>query len=127
MITLLCVFIILHIYIEELGLNQASKPVVPIKPQTKEYSGSDSIYENVTHSRDSTENYSAQNPDEYENNEILIFNRWGNIVYSASPYNNDWNGVSQSGKPLPEGTYYYVLRLNLNTGEIYKGDITILR
>ena len=30
----------------------------------------------------------------YPDNEIAIFNRWGNQVYSASPYTNDWDGVS---------------------------------
>ena len=68
-----------------------------------------------------------ENPEAYENNELLIFNRWGTIVYQAAPYLNDWDGVNQSGKSLPEGTYYYVLRLDLNSGEIFKGDITILR
>jgi gliding motility-associated-like protein len=40
---------------------------------------------------------------------ITIMNRWGNIVYESSPYQNNWDGRTNSGKPLSEGTYFYVL------------------
>ncbi len=65
--------------------------------------------------------------EQYPNNELLIFNRWGDILYKAKPYHNDWQGVNQSGADLPEGTYYYVLRLNVNDGKILRGNMTILR
>jgi gliding motility-associated-like protein len=48
--------------------------------------------------------------DQYPDNSLKIFNRWGELVYSASPYENDWKGQSQGGKVL-EGTYFYVLKL----------------
>ena len=65
--------------------------------------------------------------DQYPNNELIIFNRWGDILYKAKPYHNDWQGVNQSGGDLPEGTYYYVLRLNVNDGKILRGNMTIFR
>ena len=65
--------------------------------------------------------------DQYPNNELIIFNRWGDILYKAKPYHNDWQGTNQNGSDLPEGTYYYVLRLNVNDGKILKGNMTILR
>ena len=65
--------------------------------------------------------------DEYPNNEFIVFNRWGDVVYEAKPYNNDWSGQNKNGNDLPEGTYYYILRLNLSDSEIIRGDITILR
>ena len=65
--------------------------------------------------------------EQYPNNELIIFSRWGDILYKAKPYQNDWQGVNQSGGDLPEGTYYYVLRLNVNDGKILKGNMTILR
>lgn len=68
-----------------------------------------------------------QNSNEYINNEFIVFNRWGDVVYEAKPYNNDWGGTNQNGKPLPEGTYYYILRLDLAEGIVLKGDVTILR
>ncbi|MCB0642243.1 MAG: gliding motility-associated C-terminal domain-containing protein, partial [Phaeodactylibacter sp.] len=66
-------------------------------------------------------------PDLRENSEILIFNRWGDIVYTASPYNNDWTGTNQTGGDLPSGTYYYILRMDIGDGKIIKGDVTIMR
>ncbi|MEO1518526.1 MAG: gliding motility-associated C-terminal domain-containing protein [Bacteroidota bacterium] len=67
------------------------------------------------------------NPDLYPNTEMMVFNRWGNIVYHVIPYMNDWNGKNDSGEDLPEGTYYYILKLNLPDGKVLKGDVTILR
>lgn len=67
------------------------------------------------------------NPDAFENNELIIFNRWGDIVYQAAPYNNDWTGVNENGEELPEGTYYYILRLSIPRGEIIRGDVTIVK
>lgn len=64
---------------------------------------------------------------DFPRSELIIFNRWGDIVFNASPYNNDWGGKSNGSVNLPEGTYYYVLRLDTVEGEVMKGDITILR
>ncbi len=68
------------------------------------------------------------NPELYPDNEFIVFNRWGDVVFQAKPYNNDWTGTeSGGGKDLPAGTYYFVIRLDLGKGEGYKGDVTILR
>ena len=68
-----------------------------------------------------------ENPEEFPNNELIIFNRWGDIVYQLRPYNNTWNGINNNGNTLPEGTYYYILRLDLSEGEVLRGAVTILR
>lgn len=64
---------------------------------------------------------------DFPKSELIIFNRWGDVVYKASPYNNDWQGTTSNGDDLPEGTYYYILRLDIVEGDVMKGDITILR
>lgn len=66
-------------------------------------------------------------PEQYKDNEIVIFNRWGDIVYRAKPYTNNWKGTNTTGQDLPSGTYYYVLRLDISNGVIIKGDITIVK
>lgn len=66
-------------------------------------------------------------PEQYKDNEIVIFNRWGDIVYRAKPYVNNWKGTNTTGQDLPTGTYYYILRLDIPNGVIIKGDITIVK
>jgi gliding motility-associated-like protein len=60
--------------------------------------------------------------------ELTVVNRWGDIVYQASPYRNDWGG-RYKGKPLPEGTYYYIFRVgqDLKPRKIYRGSVTIIK
>ncbi|HEU4469926.1 MAG TPA: gliding motility-associated C-terminal domain-containing protein [Flavisolibacter sp.] len=57
-----------------------------------------------------------------------VFNRYGNKVFESQNYNNDWNGTYK-GKPLPDGTYYFVITYQLVSGRpVYlKGNVTILR
>lgn len=57
-----------------------------------------------------------------------VFNRYGELVYSNDNYNNDWDG-KYKGKPVADGTYYYVLQFRLINGNSIpvKGDVTILR
>ncbi|MUU77742.1 DUF7507 domain-containing protein, partial [Winogradskyella endarachnes] len=53
----------------------------------------------------------------FPDNKLEVYNRWGNIVYSAKGYLNDWKGTSNGravinqSDDLPVGTYYYVLDL----------------
>jgi len=53
-----------------------------------------------------------------------IFDRWGQKVFSASPYNNEWDGT-YNGKPLSNDTYYYFLRCL--DGNLQKGTINIVK
>ncbi|MFT6708160.1 MAG: gliding motility-associated-like protein [Flavobacteriales bacterium] len=69
----------------------------------------------------------ADQPGQFSKQELIVFNRWGDVVYSAKPYLNDWGGANKNGNELPQGTYYYVLRLDIGAGIIYRGDITILK
>ncbi|MES2799253.1 MAG: ice-binding family protein [Bacteroidota bacterium] len=63
----------------------------------------------------------------FPENNIVIFNRWGNKVFEAAPYQDTWDGKSSTGlhiggENLPVGTYFYVLELGDGT-EFYKGTI----
>lgn len=67
----------------------------------------------------------------YPKNSIVIFNRWGNVVYKADPYNNDWDGtcdgnLSLGGGKAPAGTYFYSLDLGNGskpiTGFVYLAE-----
>jgi gliding motility-associated-like protein len=62
---------------------------------------------------------------QYPQNTLQIINRWGNEVFHADGYQNNW-----TGEGLNEGTYYYLLRItNPQTKEVQvlKGYITLIR
>jgi len=59
-----------------------------------------------------------------ENNNLIIFNRWGNQVFNTRNYQNDWRGT-WNGKDLPDGTYFYVF--NDGRDNIYSGYIQLHR
>jgi gliding motility-associated-like protein len=65
------------------------------------------------------ERYIITGLDSYPENEFIVFNRWGNIVFEKNNYTNDWDGTSNSkyklgDKPLPVGVYYYILKYAKN-------------
>ena len=50
------------------------------------------------------------NLNQYPNPHVLIFNRWGKLVYENLNYQNDWSGTHyKSGQELKEGIYYYLI------------------
>lgn len=44
-------------------------------------------------------------------NELIVFNRWGEEVYRVKNYQNDWAGTKSNGAELPNDTYFYVLKV----------------
>jgi gliding motility-associated-like protein len=65
----------------------------------------------------------------FPNCEVMIFNRWGEKLFYSKGYpaSDRWDGTYK-GKPLPVGTYYYIINLH---DEAYPdpitGPITIMR
>lgn len=58
-----------------------------------------------------------QGLESYPNNELIVANRYGAVVYRTKNYENNWDGVPNTGivignGVLPEGTYFYVLKLS---------------
>jgi len=63
--------------------------------------------------------------EQYPNNYIQVFDRYGNEVFVARRYDNSWMGTGKNGN-LPKGTYFYILDLGDGT-EVKKGWIQIIR
>ncbi len=61
----------------------------------------------------------------FEKGTISIFNRYGQKVFEASPYDTPWDG-RLNGADLPVGVYYYIIEPN-NGRKKYTGSVTILR
>jgi gliding motility-associated-like protein len=65
----------------------------------------------------------------FPDNEVVIMTRWGNVVGEYKGYNNStqrWEGRDMDGSQLPNGTYYYVLKLN-RENKIFKGWVFLYR
>ena len=55
--------------------------------------------------------------EDYPDNVLKIYNRYGVQIYEASGYINTWDGTANMGvlktsKTLPVGTYFYVLEID---------------
>jgi gliding motility-associated-like protein len=54
---------------------------------------------------------------EARNNQVTIYNRWGDEVFAVKDYNNQdrvFTGLSSSGDKLPGGTYFYKIVFGSN-------------
>jgi len=57
--------------------------------------------------------------------ELIIFDRRGAQVYKNSNYDNGWNGVDYNGNPLPDDTYFFIMKTG--KGKSISGYIVIRR
>lgn len=60
----------------------------------------------------------------FPNSEVSISDRRGILVFSATGYQNNWDGKGANG-PLPYETYYFVVKFDETN--VVKGTITIIR
>ena len=58
---------------------------------------------------------------------LIVFDRWGEKVYEATSYANNWGGTyMNTDNKLPDGTYYFVLTVPAQNNHTYEGPINIL-
>lgn len=77
----------------------------------------------ITPNNDGVNDYfTIEGLEHYSNVTLIIIDRSGKQVYQSSNYQNNWNGDN-----IPEGTYYYVLRLKEKEYIEKGGIITIIR
>ncbi|MFT6357820.1 MAG: gliding motility-associated-like protein [Saprospiraceae bacterium] len=76
---------------------------------------------------DLNDNWEIVDIQNFPDNEVKIYNRWGSLVFDVSSYNNDWKGTDKDGNDLLSGAYYYVVNLNNEAGIVLTGSVTIVR
>ncbi|WP_417443593.1 gliding motility-associated C-terminal domain-containing protein, partial [Joostella sp.] len=70
--------------------------------------------------------------EQYPNNVLKIFNRYGNKVFETTGYLNNWSGIANvngavdRGKQLPAGVYFYSLQID-ELGEDISGWLYIAK
>jgi gliding motility-associated-like protein len=68
--------------------------------------------------------------EDFEDFSIMIYNRWGQLLYSSFDPENGWDGKTRlSNDPVPGGVYVYTIKLKNRFGApyTYRGEVTVLR
>jgi len=68
--------------------------------------------------------FSILGVEQFPNNNLKIYNRWGNRVFDQDGYRNTWIG-DWEGVDLPDGTYYYLF--DTGEGNVLSGYLQIHR
>ena len=66
--------------------------------------------------------------EQYPEADLWIYNRWGELIFkSIGGYDTPWNGTFNN-KPVPVGSYYYVIELNHpDIEEPITGPLSVIR
>jgi gliding motility-associated-like protein len=64
-----------------------------------------------------------------ESIEVVIVNRWGNVMTTITDINGSWDGKTKSGNDASEGVYFYKYKAKALNGEDFEGQgfLTIIR
>ncbi|HLO92001.1 MAG TPA: HYR domain-containing protein, partial [Lentimicrobium sp.] len=110
------------------GMARADTAITVITIENKTERDTITIYNVITPDNDGhNDTWIIENIEEYPDNEILIFNRWGDQLLQFEHYDNSsvvWNGTNKSGDKLPAATYYYIIRLR-DIQKVYTGWVII--
>ena len=67
--------------------------------------------------------FKIYNLESYPDNELVVLDRRGKIVYRCKNYQNDW-----SAEGIPDGVYYFRLLIkHPSNSKINQGTLTIIR
>ena len=101
----------------QLSVTIGCTPLLPVEP-----------VQFISPNGDNTnDNWMIQNIELYPENEVWIFNRWGTLLYYASPYENTWQGTNDkgNGEILPAATYFYLIDTHKKSQDPFKGFIEV--
>ena len=69
------------------------------------------------------ETWNIKYPDRVQGCTVQIYNRWGQLVFESTGYENQWSGTKDN-EQLPDGVYYYSIT---GCDTDYTGSINLLR
>lgn len=56
--------------------------------------------------------FKVENAEFYDDLKLVVFNRWGQVLYTNDAYKNDWRGIDNNGNEVVDGTYFYVITID---------------
>ena len=63
-----------------------------------------------------------RNLDKYPESKLLVYDRWGSLIYENSDYRNNW-----TAHEIADGTYYYILSVSNANKDTMTGFVTVIR
>jgi gliding motility-associated-like protein len=66
------------------------------------------------------------NIDMYPDNEVMVYDKAGRVVFAKRGYNSEWDGTV-NGKKLKEDAYFYVIKFNKDGALPIRGYVSIVR
>ncbi len=131
----------LKLGVNVLKWNVISRRVCPVVTDSVTITVKDLVrYDGFSPNHDGLNDYfilgGLKNVDDGVTGEMKIFNRSGILVYSSDHYDNKsdnydskWDGTNPNGDPVPDDTYFYILKVNFLEGEsrVYKGFVVLKR
>lgn len=107
--------------VSDYGIFTLARVTAPVDEQDKDLI----IYNAVSpNGDDKNDFFYIKGIDQYPDNSVEIYNRWGVLVYQTKGYNesdrvfrglSDGRATVNRGAGLPTGTYYYILKYNTGT------------
>ncbi|MGY8865797.1 MAG: T9SS type B sorting domain-containing protein, partial [Methylophagaceae bacterium] len=76
------------------------------------------------------DSWTIENLDQFTNTTVRVYNRWGSMVYDMDQVGGEnWTGNGKNSKPIPVGTYYFIIEYDGFDGQKNNitGPITIIR
>lgn len=96
--------------------------------------GEDNLYDIISPNDDGVnDSWVIPGIDNFPNNQVVIHNRWGELVWqSKGAYINGddlnaFRGLTNDGKELPTGAYYFVIQYNDEAETVHGGAVTVIR
>lgn len=89
------------------------------------------VFTGITANEDNINDFfHIKNIEQFPNNRVSIYNRWGNLLYEQSGYSNDLTDkrwpTKEHLETLVSGTYFYILDLG-EGGGLIKGWVELLK
>jgi gliding motility-associated-like protein len=70
--------------------------------------------------------WAVKSPDAFTGAVVEVYNRFGQVIYHSKGYSKPWNGT-YNNRPVPAGTYYYVIDLKSATEPNLTGWVLVVR